>query len=112
VVVRGYIIGDATYPIRPHLQKNSKTHNAIDVDKHKYVSSMNSRKVLIENAFGSLKTKWHVLRHFNSKVDRVARIVVTYCIFHNYWSKHGWGTQKNCLILYLLDPSLKHVVET
>jgi hypothetical protein len=26
-------------------------------------------------------------------------------------SKHGWGTQKDCLILYSLDPSLKHVVE-
>jgi hypothetical protein len=25
--------------------------------------------------------------------------------------KHGWGTQKDYLILYLLDPSLKHVVE-
>ncbi len=25
--------------------------------------------------------------------------------------KHGWGTQNDCLILYLLDPSLKHVVE-
>jgi hypothetical protein len=27
-------------------------------------------------------------------------------------SKHGRGTQKDCLILYLLDPSFKHVVET
>jgi hypothetical protein len=25
--------------------------------------------------------------------------------------KHGWGTQKDSLILYLLNPSLKHVVE-
>jgi hypothetical protein len=25
--------------------------------------------------------------------------------------KHGWGTQNDYLILYLLDPSLKHVVE-
>ncbi len=57
VVVRGYIIGDVTYPIQPYLQKNWKTHNAIDVKKHEYVSNMNSKKVIIENAFGSLKTR-------------------------------------------------------
>jgi hypothetical protein len=27
-------------------------------------------------------------------------------------SKHGWGTQKDYVILYSLDSSLKHVVET
>jgi hypothetical protein len=27
-------------------------------------------------------------------------------------SKHGWGTQKDYLISYSMDPSLKHVVET
>jgi hypothetical protein len=26
-------------------------------------------------------------------------------------SKHGWNTQKDYLILYSLNPSLKHVVE-
>jgi len=38
MVVRGvkctpYIIGDATYPIQQYLQKISKTHNEVDVDK-------------------------------------------------------------------------------
>jgi hypothetical protein len=31
MLVRGYIIDDATYPIGPYLQKNWKTHNAVDV---------------------------------------------------------------------------------
>ncbi len=74
------------------------------LNKHKYVFGMNSRKVIIENAFGSLKTKWHILRHFNLKVDRATRIVVTYCILCNYWIKTWLGYQKDYLILYLLDP--------
>jgi hypothetical protein len=34
-----------------------KNHNPNDVDKIKYVYNMNSRKVVIESAFGSLMNK-------------------------------------------------------
>jgi hypothetical protein len=33
---------------------------------------MNKGKVVIENAFGSLKNQWPILKHFNSKVDKAA----------------------------------------
>ncbi len=74
------------------------------LNKHKYVCSVNSKKVIIENAFGSLKTKWHILKHFNSRVDRATKVVVIYCILTTVGSKHGWGTQKDYFILNLLDP--------
>ncbi len=64
------------------------------MDKPKYDSSMNSGKVIIENAFGSLKNRWHILRHFSSKVDRVVRVVVACCVLHNYclrWSAPKLG---------------------
>jgi hypothetical protein len=51
-------------------------------------SSMNTRRVIIKNAFGSLENMWCILRHFNSKVDRATR-VVAYSVLHNYcleWS--------------------------
>jgi len=50
-----FLIGDVTYLIRTYLQKNWKTHNFANVDKTRYDSNMNLRKVVIENAFGSLK---------------------------------------------------------
>jgi hypothetical protein len=50
-----FLISDATYPICIYLQKQLKTCNATNVDKIRYDSNMNSRKVFIENAFGSLK---------------------------------------------------------
>jgi hypothetical protein len=78
-----YIIGDAIYLIWPYLQEIWKNHDAIDVDKQKYDSSMNSGRAIIENASGSLKNRWHILRHFSSRVDKVSRVVVC-CILHNY----------------------------
>jgi hypothetical protein len=50
-----FLIGDAIYPICTYLQKNWKTCNPTDVDKIRYDSNMNSRKVVIENAFGSFE---------------------------------------------------------
>ncbi len=59
VVVRGvtctpYIIGDATYPIWPYLQKNWKNRNTIDMDKQRYDYSMNSREVIIEKSLSKM----------------------------------------------------------
>jgi hypothetical protein len=84
-----YIIGDVMYLIWPYLHKNWKTYFAFDVDKHIYDSSMNSRRVVIKNAFGSLKNKWRMLKHFNSRVDRATRVVVACYVLHNYCFE--WG---------------------
>ncbi len=85
-----YIIGDVAYPIRPYLQKNWKTHNAVDVDKHIYYdSNMNLERIFIKNAFGSLKNKWCLLKHYNSRVDRVVIVVVACYVRHNSCLK--WG---------------------
>jgi hypothetical protein len=85
-------------------KKNWKTHNAVDVNKHKYVPNMNSKTVIVKNAFGSLKTRWHILKHFNLGVDRMQELLLIIVFFTTIGSMHGWGTQKDCLILYLLNP--------
>jgi hypothetical protein len=45
---------------------------------------MNSKRVVIENAFGSLKTRWKILKHFNSRVDRATKVTMVCCVLHNY----------------------------
>jgi hypothetical protein len=95
VVIRGVrctfdISSDVIYPIQPYLQKNLKTCNVVDVDMYRYDFNMNLRRVVIENAFGSLKNRWHILRHFNLKVDRVVKVVIACCVLHNYCFE--WGT--------------------
>ncbi len=38
---------------------------------------------MIKNDFGSLKNQWPILKHFNSKVDKVARVTITcYVLYH------------------------------
>jgi hypothetical protein len=77
-----YLIGDAAYPIRTYLIKNWKAPN--DMDKRRFDNSMNSGRIVIEQAFGTLKNRWRILKNFNSRVDRAARITVAYCWLHNY----------------------------
>jgi hypothetical protein len=63
------------------------------VDKHIYYdSSLNLGKIFIKNAFGSLKNKWHILRHYNLKVDRAIIVIVGCYVLHNYCFK--WGASE------------------
>lgn len=45
---------------------------------------MNSRKVVIESAFGSLMHKWHLFKLFNSRVNRALKITIACCVLHNF----------------------------
>jgi predicted Ser/Thr protein kinase len=65
-----FLIGDVVYPIHTYLKIIWKARNPRDVNKISYDSNMNLRRVVMENAFGSLKNKWRILKHFNSKVDK------------------------------------------
>jgi hypothetical protein len=65
-----HIIDDSTYSIQTNLKKNWKTKNFVNMDKIRYDFNMNKNKVVIKNAFGSLKNKWRILKHLNSRVDR------------------------------------------
>ncbi len=66
------------------ITKKLKSHNSNDVDKKKYDSSMNFARVIIENAFGSLKNWWWIFKNFNSSVKRAPTIVVACYVLHNY----------------------------
>lgn len=46
--------------------------------------NMNFARVIIENAFGSLKNWWWILKNFNSRVKRAPTIVVACYVLHNY----------------------------
>jgi hypothetical protein len=48
-----YLITYSVYRIRTYLQKNWRTPE--DLNKKKYDSNMNSRRVVIDYAFGTLK---------------------------------------------------------
>jgi hypothetical protein len=80
-----FLIDDVVYSICTYLQKNWKTYNPLDVNNIRYDSNMNSRRVVIENAFGSLKNRWKILKHF----DKTSLITIACCVFHNFCEM--WG---------------------
>jgi len=45
---------------------------------------MNSGRVVIEQAFGTLKNRWRILKNFNSRVDKAVQITIASCWLHNY----------------------------
>ncbi len=65
------------------------------MDERKFNVVMNTRRVVIKNAFGSLKNKWINLTHFNSRIDIRVPISVACCVIHNYYER--W----NCFELKL-----------
>ncbi len=54
------------------------------MDKIRIDSNMNSRRVVIENAFGYLKSRWRILKHFNFRDDKTTPIIIVCCVLHNY----------------------------
>ena len=46
---------------------------------------MNSGRITIENAFCALKNRWRILRRFNSRIDKAARVTIACCWLHNYF---------------------------
>jgi hypothetical protein len=57
------------------------------VDERKFDVAMNTRRVAIKNALGSLKNRWINLTHFNSKIYKIVPISVACCVIHNYYEK-------------------------
>ena len=91
VEVRPYLLGDSAYPSRPYLLKIFKA-NVTDPrfnDKKRFDESVNSGRVVIEHAFGALKNRWRILKHFNMNMDKAATVTLACCVLHNFCEIHA-----------------------
>ena len=50
----------------------------------RFDSSVNSGRVVIEQAFGSLKNRWQILKGFNMSVEKAALVTLACCVLHYY----------------------------
>ena len=84
--IRPYLLGDAAYPSRPYMLKSFEpsVNDPKFQYKRKFDESLNSGKVVIEQAFGALKNRWRILKNLNMGVDRAATITPACCVVHNY----------------------------
>ena len=82
--IEPYLIGDTAYPSRPYMLKNYKPANPAMVDKMRFDSTVNGGRVVIEQAFGSLKNRWRILKAFNMSVEKAAVVTLACCVLHNF----------------------------
>jgi hypothetical protein len=59
------------------------------VDQIQFDQFLNKGRVLIENAFGTLKNRWRILKKFNVHVDRTPMITLACCMLHNFCQLQG-----------------------
>ena len=51
--------------------KNYKPANPAMMDKMRFDSVVNGGRVVIEQAFGSLKNRWRILKYYNMLVEKL-----------------------------------------
>jgi hypothetical protein len=59
------------------------------VDQIRFDQSMNKSRVMIENAFGTLKNQWRILKKFNACVDWTHMNTLACCTLHNFCQLQG-----------------------
>lgn len=63
--------------------KNFALANPAMVDHKRFDSSMNSGRIVIEQAFGSLKNRWRILKAFNMSIDKAGLVTLACCVLHS-----------------------------
>jgi hypothetical protein len=52
-------------------------------------SFVNRGRVVIEQAFDSLKNRWCILKAFNMSIKKIALVTLACCVLHNYCVIHN-----------------------
>lgn len=80
-----HILGDAAYPIREWLMINYRDYGNLSEKQRKSNKQFCTTRVLIENAFGLLKTRFRQLTELDlHSVDKISKFIISCCVLHNY----------------------------
>ncbi|XP_043469299.1 putative nuclease HARBI1 [Leptopilina heterotoma] len=80
----GYILGDTAYPCLKHLLVPYKDRGHMTRAQVKFNQKLSSCRVVVENAFGSLKQRFRQLYYMKLKnIVRLIEIIVACCVLHN-----------------------------
>ena len=56
---------------------------------HMFDSFVNRGRMVIEQAFGTWKNGWRILKTFNMYVKKTTLVTLAYCVLHNYCEIHN-----------------------
>lgn len=81
--VKGYILGDAAYPLHPTLIKGHVGHHQ-SLAQQFFTTRLSSARMTVEKTFGRLKTKFRTLStSIDASVPVICDIITACCVLHN-----------------------------
>ncbi|XP_036329491.1 putative nuclease HARBI1 [Rhagoletis pomonella] len=80
-----FILGDSAYPATSWLVPPFKDYGNLSESQRNFNKLHSSTRIVVENAFGLLKTRFRRLLHFTEQTNLcfVVNIIVSACILHN-----------------------------
>lgn len=88
------IVGDEAFPLLPNLLKPYPRSRALDVDELVFNYRLSRARLVIENSFGILTSKWRIFsRTIIAKLENIENIVKATICLHNLIIK-----KRNCYL--------------
>ena len=82
--IQPYLVGDSTYPLPPWLQK-PYPEGTRDPGEIRFNKVLSSARVVVECAFGILKSRWRILHAIEERnIAAVSKIIVACAVLHNF----------------------------
>jgi len=78
------LLGDGAYPIQEKLLVPYNDYGRLTESQKTFNKILNSTRVLIENTFGLLKSRFKQLLQLDThSVDKITKFIISSCILHN-----------------------------
>ncbi|XP_064458820.1 uncharacterized protein LOC135369088 [Ornithodoros turicata] len=97
------ILGDPAYPLLPWLIKPFIHNSRITQEQVYFNECLSSGRVVVEHAFGRLKSRWRILlKRTDVYYKFVPTLVATACMLHNFCEENNerinprWATDNTC----------------
>lgn len=78
-----HIVGDTGFKLETTLMIPYKDYGNMSHDQIVYNTKLSRTRVIIENAFSSLKGRFRCLEYLEVDIDKVTPIIVACCVVHN-----------------------------